>query len=114
MRSIAVAGLALATILSFATAGPAAAGGDGRPYGRTYQGDEGPNYRGTGIYVHNHLYAPPSIRNVYAIHTPGPYHIHVVRSGGYPYVWYNARGGYFAPPLDGPRYWEWRGRYRRW
>lgn len=96
MRSIAVASLALATMLGLATAEPAAAWDDGR------------NYRGTG------LYAPPRIRNVYAIRTPGPYQIHVVRFGGYPYVWYNARGGYFAPPLDGPRYWQWRGRYRRW
>jgi hypothetical protein len=115
MRSIAVAGLMLAAILSLAAAGPAAAGGDGRPYyGRAYPGDVGRNYQGTGIYVHNHMYAPPSIRNVYAIHTPGPYHIHVVRFGNYPYVWYNARGGYFAPPLDGRRYWQWRAGYRRW
>ena len=102
MRFIAVAGLALATMLGLAIAEPAVAWEDGR------------SYQGTGIYVHHHMYAPPRVRNVYAIHTPGPYHVHVVRFGDYPYVWYNARGGYFAPPLDGPRYWQWRGRYRRW
>jgi len=104
MRSIAVAGLTLATMLGLATTKPAAAWDDGR------------NYHGTGLYVHHHMYAPPRVRNVYAIHTPGPYHVHVVRFGGYPYVWYNARGGYFAPPPDGPRYWQWRASYgyRRW
>lgn len=112
MRSIAVAGLTLATMLGLATAGPAAAGGDGR----SYQADYGRNYHGTGLYVHHHTYAPPSIRHVYAVHSPGPYHVHVVQFGGYPYVWYNARGGYFAPPLQRRGYWQWQGpsRYRRW
>ena len=102
MRSIAVASLALAAILSLATAKPAAAWDDGR------------NYHGTGIYVHHHTYAPPRIRNVYAVHSPGPYHVHVVQSGGYPYVLYNARGGYFGPYAS--RYWSWQGpaRYRGW
>jgi hypothetical protein len=102
MRSIAVAGLALAAMLSLATAKPAAAWDDGR------------NYHGTGLYVHHHSYAPPRIRNVYAVHSPGPYHVHVVQFGGYPYVWYNARGGYFGPYAS--RYWSWQGstRYRRW
>ena len=74
MRSIAVASLALAAMLGLATAEPAAAWDDGR------------NYHGTGLYVHHHTYAPPRIRNVYAVHSPGPYHVHVVQFGGYPYV----------------------------
>ena len=98
MRSIAVAGLALAATLSLATAEPAAAWEDGR------------NYHGTGLYVHHHTYAPPRIRHVYAVHAPGPYHVHVVHFGGYPYAWYNARGGYFGPYAS--RYWSWQGTYR--
>ena len=114
MRSIAVAGLMLAATLAFATAGPAAAGGDGRNYQRYDQGYDGRSYRGTGLYVHHHTYAPPSIRNVYAVHSPGAYQVHVVQFGGYPYVLSDSRGGYFAPPLQRRGYWQWQGGYRRW
>jgi hypothetical protein len=110
MRSIAVAGLALAATLCLATAGPALAGGDGR----TYQGDVARNYHGTGLYVHHHSYAPPSIRNVYAVHSPGPYHVHVLQSGGYTYVFDGVQGRYVATAFQRRGSWQWQGGYRRW
>jgi hypothetical protein len=109
MRSIAVAGLALAATLSLASAGPAAAGGDGLPY----PGDVGRNYHGTGLYVHHHSYAPPSIRNVYAVHSPGPYHVHVLQTGGFTYVFDSTQNRYVASAFARRGTWQWQGGYRR-
>jgi hypothetical protein len=110
MRAIAVAGPALAATLGLVTISPAAAGGDGVPY----QGDVARNYHGTGLYVHNHSFAPPTIRNVYAVHSSGPYHVHVVQGGGgYAYFIDGPRRGYVVPGFARRGSWQWQGGYRR-
>lgn len=101
MRSLAPLGLMLALLLGVATPQPAAAWDDRRVY---YGG-----YASGDIYVHHHVYAPRRVKNVYHVHRPGPYHVHVVYYDRTPYVWYNARGSAF-----GPRYYKWRGYYGRW
>jgi hypothetical protein len=64
MRSIAVAGAALAAVVGLVATEPAAAF------------DNGHNYQGTDIYVHHYVYGPPGrIRHVYHFQRQGPYHV---------------------------------------
>jgi len=94
MRSIAVAGAALAALLGLVATEPAAAS------------DTGHNFQGTDIYVHHYVYGPPGrIRHVYHFQRQGPYHVGFVHGAPYPYAWASDRGGY---------YWQWRGGYGRW
>jgi hypothetical protein len=61
MRSIAVAGAALAAVVGLVATEPAAAF------------DNGHNYQGTDIYVHHYVYGPPGrIRHVYHFQRQGP------------------------------------------
>ena len=75
MRSMAIMGLALATLLGVTTTQPAVAGDYGYPRG----------YSGADVYVHSHAYYPPRrMRQVYPVGRPGPLNVHVVTYGGAP------------------------------
>ena len=57
------------------------------------------DFYGADVYVHHQVYASAAARPArYNIHRPGPYHVHVVQYAGTPYVFYDARAGYYAPP----------------